>query len=98
MENINNGIAYSVGGHMYGVMGGDKIMAEFEKDLPELPKLKACPFCGSKDIYIYSSQVGISYVRCPICNYLGDFGFSEEQAVKLWNMIKTREESKKNGI
>lgn len=38
MENINNGIAYTVGGHMYGVMGGDKIMAEFEKDLPKQEK------------------------------------------------------------
>ena len=26
-------IAFDVGGHIYGVMGGDKIMAEFEKDL-----------------------------------------------------------------
>lgn len=26
-------IAYDIGGHIYGVMGRDEIMAEFEKDL-----------------------------------------------------------------
>ena len=26
-------LSFNIGGHTYGVMGGDKIMAEFEKDL-----------------------------------------------------------------
>ena len=32
MTNTGTSIAYDIGGHIYGVMGGDKIMAEFEKD------------------------------------------------------------------
>ena len=33
MTNTSTDIAFDAGGHIYGVMGGDKIMAEFEKDL-----------------------------------------------------------------
>ena len=96
MENINDGIAYTVGGHMYGVMGGDKIMAEFEKDLHKVtdtPELKPCPFCGSKDVYLHENTLGDSYVRCPKCSTTGPSSSSEEQAVKWWNMIKVREEN-----
>lgn len=32
-DKTSTNIAFDIGGHTYGVMGGDKIMAEFEKDL-----------------------------------------------------------------
>ncbi len=33
LTHTGTNIAYDIGGHIYGVMGGDKIMAEFEKDM-----------------------------------------------------------------
>lgn len=48
-----------------------------------IQQLKPCPFCGGKNISLLAASV--SWLYCNDCNGMGPSGFSESQAIKLWN-------------
>ena len=56
------------------------------------PKLKPCPFCGSKDVTLYEHDDfgGAFYVMCECCGAtigttLDNMSCDEEEIVEMWN-------------
>ncbi len=49
------------------------------------PKLKPCPFCGSKAeaILVYANEWYVECTKCP-CTMIGGY-YTEEEAIKSWN-------------
>lgn len=53
-----------------------------------IDKLKPCPFCGSKNIYLYSNITNITSrwrVLCKDCDAQVGRYVMKEQAVDAWN-------------
>ncbi len=49
-------------------------------------KLKPCPFCSEKELFIYEGVL-YSYVKCQTCGTEGPSKYNEatEKAIKSWN-------------
>lgn len=58
-----------------------------ETKIIKIPKLKSCPFCGSKDVSIMHDKDGFSYVTCHKdgCMAHTDGCLNDEDAIKHWN-------------
>lgn len=49
-------------------------------------KLKACPFCGSKEVYLRALIGDEGYVvQCPKCGSKGTWSEDEAKCIALWN-------------
>ena len=46
-------------------------------------KIKPCPFCGSKDLYVRDNSG--HYVACKNCDAYGPYGKEDEEAIERWN-------------
>jgi len=65
------------------------------------PKAKPCPFCGSEDTYVFSSDrrtgksgkvlTGVFWGKCRTCGASSGVALSEEKAIELWNRRATDE-------
>lgn len=59
--------------------------------MPKPPKLKPCPFCGSKDIesaFMIDRVSGIYVAGCPKCETYGPQKDTPELANRDWNRRK----------
>lgn len=48
-----------------------------------MDKIKPCPFCGSKNLYVQNNAG--NYIFCRDCDAYGPNGKDEEEATRLWN-------------
>lgn len=55
-------------------------------------KIKPCPFCGSKDLYVRDNSG--HYVACKNCDAYGPYGKDDEEAIRLWNHAPRKEDAK----
>lgn len=61
------------------------------------PKLKPCPFCGSKNLIF--SKLGYCEVRCLDCHAIGPVAYGatqrqrEEEAANRWNRRENDEQA-----
>jgi len=54
------------------------------------PKLKPCPFCGSRSVHVASRVLtlacsGAYFVRCMKCGAHGPYRATEKRAENRWN-------------
>lgn len=54
-------------------------------------EIKACPFCGSKDLYVRDNSG--HYVACKNCDAYGPYGKDDEEAVRFWNSAPRKEDA-----
>ena len=71
----SNTIAFNVNGHCYGVMGGDEIIGEFEKDFPETKQTEPCEDAVLRKAVLYA----IDAVVWRFCDYLIRNNRNDEQ-------------------
>lgn len=47
--------------------------------------MKPCPFCGGKELDVFSTAYSEWYVVCNNCGTEGPVGHTEEKGIELWD-------------
>jgi hypothetical protein len=53
-----------------------------------MDKAKACPKCGSDDLWIDSAANAASWVQCNVCEFRLQGACCEEDIVERWNDLE----------